>query len=58
MEAEDKQTVETPEQSVQQPDVNADATGQAVETETVAPPPSRRHGGRRKAVQGLCGKTR
>ena len=36
MEAEDKQTVETPEQSVQQPDVNADATGQAVETETVA----------------------
>ncbi len=39
MEAEDKQTVETPEQSVQQPDVNADATGQAVETETGAPPP-------------------
>lgn len=36
MEAEDKQTVETPEESVQQPDVNADATGQAAE-ETVAP---------------------
>lgn len=36
MEAEDKQTVETPEESVQQPDVNADATGQAAE-ETAAP---------------------
>lgn len=31
MEAEDKQTVETPEESVRQADVNADATEQAVE---------------------------
>ena len=56
MEAEDKQTVETPEQSVQQPDVNADATGQAVETETVAPPQADGTAVEEKPYKGFAGK--
>lgn len=56
MEAEDKQTVETPEQSVQQPDVNADATGQAVETETVAPPQADGSAVKEKPYKGFAGK--
>lgn len=56
MEAEDKQTVETPEQSVQQPDVNADATGQAVKTETVAPPQADGSAVEEKPYKGFAGK--